>query len=407
MGRSTKTKVAKAEAEKAAWQNQLTQINQQAKQKAEIPEEPLINRILYFREFFIRDEKSFILKTKSSDRFKQTLELVRHVFQKYQTPSFMNYIWNTETKFQNGGGHYNRNRQQVTTRPFRRNFEHELWFVCVATGGSLHKEYFKEFFTKRETHTFLNCKHDLTIPEALVYAVCKADGASEGSALRVARTKLVEKKLNEFWKHAMRFFAKEEKITISEINDLVDYLDNRRRENEVQRIEGPKGQYTLIPRPKFELAGSGYTVASLFKKMKDWHYDLRRFKEMGEASWEGRDLEDSFFTLKTPNNKDTRWSFRQIKTAKALQQEGNAQRHCVYGYKDRCIRGDVSIWSLLQVEDEYGVPMERRKLTIEVTKDGVIVQARGVANRPATNGELTLLSSWASKNGLYMSYLYR
>jgi hypothetical protein len=369
---SKKPKPTKLEVEErklASVRARIAKQNQEQKKVKSKSGTPLINRISEYREYFVRDENLFVLKTKSSNRSKQTLELVRHVFQKYPVPSFMNYIWNNVD-----------DDKPVYGRQVPRYHEFEMWYICVATGGSLYKEYFKDkALSKKETHAFLNCKYDLTIPQALIYAICKSVGAKDGSALRVARSKLVEKKPTEFWKYVMRFFAHENNITIDQINDLVDYLNHKH-----------------VGNPTFTLAGSGQTVESLTKKMKDWHYDLRRMKVIGNATWDGLDVPDQTYNRKFRTGKVQRWFFKQIKTAKDLQQEGNSQRHCVLSYKDRCIKGSVSIWSLSN-EDEYGGT--HRKLTIEVTEAGSIIQARGIANRSATAEELTLVDAWAKDHG--------
>jgi len=369
---SKKPKPNKLEIEEAALAAASARIAKQNKEKKEAAAKanpPLLNRLEEYREYFVRDENLFVMKTKSANRAKQTLELVRYVFQKYPVPSFMNYIWEySGDTVQPGYGRAPGTRQ--------RYHEFEMWYICIATGGSLYKEYFKDkALSKKETHAFLNCKYDLTIPQALIYAICKCVGAKDGSALRVARSKLVEKKPTEFWKYVMRFFAHENNITIDQINDLVDYLNHKH-----------------VGNPTFTLAGSGQTVESLTKKMKDWHYDLRRMKVIGNATWDGLDVPDQTYNRKFRTGKVQRWFFKQIKTAKDLQQEGNSQRHCVLSYKDRCIKGSVSIWSLSN-EDEYGGT--HRKLTIEVTEAGSIVQARGIANRAATAEELTLVDAWA------------
>jgi hypothetical protein len=369
---SKKPKPTKLEVEErklASVRARIAKQNQEQKKVKSKSGTPLINRISEYREYFVRDENLFVLKTKSSNRSKQTLELVRHVFQKYPVPSFMNYIWNNVD-----------DDKPVYGRQVPRYHEFEMWYICIATGGSLYKEYFKDkALSKKETHAFLNCKYDLTIPQALIYAICKSVGAKDGSALRVARSKLVEKKPTEFWKYVMRFFAHENNITIDQINDLVDYLNHKH-----------------VGNPTFTLAGSGQTVESLTKKMKDWHYDLRRMKVIGNATWDGLDVPDQTYNRKFRTGKVQRWFFKQIKTAKDLQQEGNSQRHCVLSYKDRCIKGSVSIWSLSN-EDEYGGT--HRKLTIEVTEAGSIIQARGIANRSATAEELTLVDAWAKDHG--------
>jgi hypothetical protein len=379
----------KAEVEQAALDEMRARISKHSQeQKVAPPLPPISDRLKEYSEYFVRDENLFVQKTKSSDRTKQLIELVRHVFQKYPVPSFMNYIWTEPDQPSQTAGNPNYYRQ-VRENAIKKYAEYEMWYITIATGGSLYKEWFKAYnFTKRETHLFLTCRFDLTIPQAQVFAVGKAVGAKDGNALRVARSKLVEKNLkNEFWKHAIRFFAVETDLTVDLINDLTDYLNFKQNER------AQPGQVNFVP---FELAGSGHTLASLTKKMHDWHYDMRRIKVIGEASWEGIPVADQDYIRRGDDGKKSIWHFKQIKTAKELQQEGNAQRHCVFGYKGSCVAGSVSIWSLSH-QDEYGG--WHRKITIELTKGGNIVQARGLANRLARPDEVALMTKWASDHG--------
>lgn len=146
---SKKPKPTRLEVEEAALSAARARIAKQNQEKKEAEQKanpPLVTRVAEYKEYFVRDENLFVLKTKSANRAKQTLELVRHVFQKYPVPSFMNYIWG----YNDAQPGYGRNQ---------RYHEYEMWYICVATGGSLHKEYLKDkSLTKKETHTFLNCK---------------------------------------------------------------------------------------------------------------------------------------------------------------------------------------------------------------------------------------------------------
>lgn len=321
----------------------------------------LIEEIWTYRSQFIRDESRFVLKTKSANRSKQLLELVRHVFQRYPVPGFLDQAW----EIGNPANHFPGNA-----------FDFRQWYICVASGGSLHKQYLKEVFTKKETHLFLTCPYKLTIPQAIIFALGRALDVRDGAALRVAKTKIVEKPLDDFWKHGVRFFAQEPSCTIDRFNDLIDYLHFKRTEN-----------------AQFSLAGSGHTLASLTKKMHDWHHDLRRIRAIGNELWDGFPLPDVQYERKDEHGSRICWIFKQIKAARELQQEGNAQRHCVFGYKNGCVRGNLSIWSLT-LQDISGI---HRKVTIELRSDRSIVQARGLANRIPHANEMHIIRHWANQ----------
>lgn len=369
MGRKILAKKQKEIEENQKVQNILSTASKSLERKKAIPQEPLVKDIESFRSQFIRSENNFVLKTKSKDRAKQLKELVRHVFHKYTVPEFMFDIW-----------------VEKATNNIRKQFDFKQWYICVATGGSLYKEITKEYLTKKETHTFLTCSHNINIEQALVYAIAKCEGAIDGIALRIARSKINDKRIDEYWKQNIRWFAKNTPESISQINDLTDYLVAKK-----------------IEQPNFSLMGSGFTLQSLLKKMHDWHYDLRRLKAIGEAYWEGHALEDTSYDFKDQHNVDYTWHFYQIKSAKELQEEGNAQRHCVLSYKQSCIKGHCSIWSVKLGFAFESLKQAKRKLTIELKNDGSIVQVRGLANRQMKNDERTIVSKWAKDNGLYLN----
>lgn len=369
MGRKIVAKRQKEIEEKQKIQSILFNNTKTIERKKEAPQEPLVKDIEGFRARFIRSENDFVLKTKSKDRSKQLKELIRHVFHKYTVPEFMFDTWINNSK-----------------NAIRKQFDFKQWYICIATGGSLYKEITKDFLTKKETHIFLNCSHNISIEETLVYCIAKAEGAMDGIALRIARSKINDKPFNEYWKQNIRWFAKNVPSSIQEINDLSDYLQAKK-----------------IEQPNFSLMGSGFTLASLIKKMHDWHYDLRRLKAIGEANWEGHEINNAQYTYKDQYDVEYTWHFYQIKSAKELQEEGNAQRHCVLSYKRNCISGQCSIWSVKWGMSIDNFKQAKRKLTIEVRNDGTIVQARGLANRGMKSDEKAIVARWAKENGLYMN----
>lgn len=368
MGRKTLEKKQKEFEEKQKVKAILLNETKRIISKKSVAPTPLIEDISDYRQYFLRSEKDFSLKTKSKERAKQIKELVRHVFNKYTVPDFLYNVW-TEN----------------SNNLIRKQFDFKKWYICIANGGSLYKEITKEHLTKKETHIFLNCAHKVNIEEALLYAVAKCEGANDGIALRIARSKINEHTLSEYWKQNIRWFAKNTPESIAQINDLVDFLISKKQES-----------------PTFSLMGSGFTLPSLMKKMHDWHYDLRRLKAIGEASWEGHAINNETYTFTDQHKVEYTWHFYQIKSAKELQQEGNAQRHCVLSYKSRCINGSCSIWSLKLglINDTFN--QAKRKITIELNNNGTIVQARGLANRGLKNDEKAIIQRWAKENGLSM-----
>lgn len=326
-----------------------------------------------YQQHFLKDPKSFVPKSKSSNEEKRLLELVRYVFCKYRVGLPLTRVWLRKLPKPSQVGWRVRERQPKfhTTIPD----DPVDWFICVAQGGSLYKSYSKRYLTKMETHLFLNCPHDLSFEQILVWAAAKTFASNDGLALRLAHSKLNTLHFNPFLKTIIYFFAKNPPNSLEEINDLVDFIMYRQESN----------TWTL----------AGRTLDSLRQKCKDWHFELRRIKVMGIHEWEGAPIPDS--VIKTGSEQQPMvWRFTQIKTSKILAAEGTAMRHCVYGYRDSCIRGYTSIWSLCL--DEHG--NLSRKVTIELNNDGRIVQARGLANRLMRPEERHVVGLWARANGL-------
>ena len=366
MGRSTQVKNEKKAQAEDAVRYSFVRNNVLMKEKSIIPEKPLELDIAKYSSLAIRDIKSFTKKTKSKNRDKQVFELVRYAFGKYPVCSVLADAWNIDPD----------NKKSPIA-----NVDMKLWYICAARGGSLYKEHAKDYLSKKEVHNFLTCPHSLNMAEGLIYSVAKSMGASEGICLRIARSKIREKTFTDFWKNCVRFFAENTPDSVNAINDLTDFLQSRIQVNR---------DYTIF----------GNTLASLTKKMHDWHWELQRVKAMGDARWEGVGIADDEFIVKDAAGNETKWHMRQIKNSKDLAAEGTRMRHCVYSYKYGCVNGTLSIWSLSK-EDQFGKDVP--KVTIELRNEGYIAQARGLANRATRPEEKNIIRLWCARNHLRAS----
>lgn len=376
MGKQNKKKIEAFESSEMRFKqsiaNHSNKIKVENSTKQEVPAISEIEPELL--TFAINDPDSFKYTLKSSNRDKKVRMLAKFLFSKYKTPKILEQVWDGPSI----PGRTNTKKKSSAIR-------YRKWFVCAATGGSLYKEHLKSFLTKKEGLLFVNCPFDLTIDQALVYSIALAEDGRAGAALRIAKSKLNEKSYEtEFWKNVVKFFAQEDKTpeTVEQINDLVDFINAQKLENN-----------------NFNIFGNGWTLASLTKRMHDWHYDLRRSKKMGSFTWAGHDFKDFSLTKRKDEYNAEEWTITQIKSSKELLDEGKQQHHCVFGYKNSCIDGSASIWSL-KVNG-------KRKVTIEVRKsNNCIVQARGFANRKTTGEEDNLIRLWSNENNLNLSYRY-
>ncbi len=137
--------------------------------------------------------------------------------------------------------------------------------------------------------------------------------------------------------------------------------------------------------------------------MEDWHHALRRNNAIGGGAWSGSPLPDVDYATGKDHHRAI-WRLRQIKTGNELFREGERMHHCVASYKFACMQGTISIWSLAS---EYPIGRKNRGVTMEVTKDGPIVQCRGFANRLPYGNEVATAKRWANENGLTWAALER
>lgn len=378
MGGATKQKQQEKENNQARWDYSFARHNEERKTKNLQAEPPIANDLMPYKKFAIRPFENFEVRTKSKNKDKQRIEMVRFAFGKYRVSKALSNVWNT-TKENTILPIFNISDAEKEMADMKK------WYVCVATGGSLYKEYAKPFLSKKEVHCLITCNHEFSPNQLLCYAAAKAVADKNDSiCLKISHSKLREKTFNPFWKSVIAFFAKNPEVTKNQINDLTDYFTSRYNEN---------NNYSL----------AGNTLAALLKRMEDWHRDLQRAKNIGDHKWIGFDIQNNTFEKKGDNGEETTWVFKQILNSKALAAEGNAMRHCVYSYRNGCSNGELSVWSLVKINDMG----ESRKLTIELRKNKTIVQARGLANRSPRSEEKQILNAWCNQNGLHISpYIY-
>jgi hypothetical protein len=365
MGKATKRKQDAERAKTPDFSGFLLRSKTETAQKrAESERFNPIALISGYAEYAIRPLEIFEARTRSLNPQTRTRELLRYAFNQYSPPTFLYAAWETDTR---------KDYKYLFGVPE----EYRLWYLALAQGKSLYKECSLGLLSKKETFYFSTCSLPVSIPEAIWYSVIRAMGEGVASPLarKIASTKLSSQPVNEFWRGVARWFVKYAP-RVHQMNDLLDYITTRHREH-----------------PEWHLKDQ--TLSGLEKAMRSWHRDLSRTSSMVHLKWEGLALPDLVLERLEKGEKVT-WSFHQITTGKELAEEGNRQHHCVSSYAQRCATGTCSIWSVRQ-KDYFGT--ESRVLTVEVDRGGNIGQIRGYANRLARPVELSILKSFAAKNG--------
>lgn len=314
---------------------------------------------------------------KSQNPGKIRLTIAQHLYGKYKIPACLQSAWLIETGDK---------RFLETIRE---------WFICAGTGGSLYKQYFKGILTKQEVHALSTCTCTADIHEALIYALA-IQHKNGKIAQRLMHTKLPRRRTglelitqkkhvpgpgvgssiivpNEATHEMVDFFCRHPELTVPKINDLIDFFEHSYRQPE---------KFTLY----------GRTLESVKRKSIEWH--RTQVKYAGPyREWEGFRLHNVLYNNENYDPKSyDEWTFTQLLNSNVLTDEGVKQRHCVAGYTGSCVSGSISIWSLKL--------NGKRALTIEMTRDHTIVQARGLANRNARPEEVKVLKRWAMDQGL-------
>src|SRR5580704_7561109 len=107
----------------------------------------------------------------------------------------------------------------------------------------------------------------------------------------------------------------------------------------------------------------GRTVASILRLVEEWHKQLGQNTTQPSLSWRHSPIGDFRLIEGSESLGNMRvWTITELLTSRALFLEGQAMRHCVATYAERCAHKQTSIW-LMQVENQRG---KHRVLTIEV-----------------------------------------
>ncbi len=327
------------------------------------------------RGYALREPEEWRCRLKSRQVERRFFELIRFVFARYRVPAHLERVWldEVEDDFVDRIATPNLAGGRRPGAPDLR-----YWYLTVAQGGSLYKFETHPYLSRQETHHFLNAPPEIaSAKQGLWYAIARAQTDRTDAALNVARSRVANYSIaSTFWKEVARFFARYPLAT-HEINDLADFLVVTKREDEAFSLKG-------------------LTLASLERRVEDWHLALRRNSAVCGGAWAGRLLPDVDYEV-GDGAKQAIWHMRQIKTGDGLFDEGRRMHHCVVTYKAACMQGYCSIWSLTS---EFPIGRINRGVTIEVLKDGHIVQCRGFANRLPYANEATMVKRWAREHGL-------
>jgi hypothetical protein len=327
-------------------------------------------------ERIIRPIKSWVCTSYNPD--KQVIQLIRHLFVKYPVPPFM-YACMLKTY------------DSITNQDYvGRQSVFCSWFLTIAQGESFQKRV-KGIMTKQEAVMFLKAPSDNKINANVWWAKMMVAGIS----LKVT-TKLIDRIFGGLWiedpdgnfAEAIQFYARYhnemDKDTFDELTDFI--------------------YHKLMNERTFSFKGR--TISSMINLSNEWHRLMQRAKLGSHIQWNGMGIPKWNYV-----GRNFYWECFELVTNKDLSNEGRKQRHCVYGYVDRCMHGGSAIFSLRKYTKEivnydeenqpvYGGTNEQGRLTIEINPGTrQMVQVRGPLNRASEKDEREILKLWAGQYG--------
>lgn len=305
---------------------------------------------------------------------KQIHGLLDHMFVRYPVPGFLYQAC------RKGAGH-----------PFEDMHEmYRQWFLSLAQGGSFSK-LVKAFMTSKEAYVFLSAPSGARIHENVWWAKMKVAGLPTPVIERLRERVFAHYffddphgRLGEMIQFYARYHEGMDRVTFGEITDFLEWkLRN-------------DGAFSL----------KGRTLNSVTKLTNEWHHLMQKARLGHSVEWKGLGFLDWEYEAK-----DRIWTVCELRNNKELLNEGRKQKHCVYSYVQACVGGRTTIFSMRAYRKIVGGynddgtviwnrSCELERITIEVNSHRMVVQIRGLMNRPPTDNEKLYLRHWAGERGL-------
>lgn len=375
---------------KQAWREkqdaELRQVLQKAKVKARANDQGAAKRLPadglacylalpLYNAYNLREPDSFRSRTYNLAR--QVLSLIDYLFVKYPVPVFLYRSMLSKSGLQLV---FEEGNRKDKPHQLPAEFKYNHWFFAVAQGESFAKAS-KGELTKREAHWFLQAPGGNSIEDNLFWAKAAAAGLPQAGCdyltqrLRPGNLAQIGDRLPDM----LRFYAEAwPEMRGHDYDEITDFVR------------------AAVLDPAFSFKGR--TFGSMRKLCHEWHRTVYSAKVRDYQSWAP--------TLPLWEDRSPARLLRAIELTsnRALADEGQKQRHCVYTYTDQCLHGRSCIVSLRWYEEFSGdiaPPRELSRLTVEISPASRrIVQVRGKMNRLATAEEMKGLRLWAGVHGL-------
>jgi hypothetical protein len=295
---------------------------------------------------------------------------------RYPVPGFMDSVWD------------------LAAGP--EGFRQQSWYIRLGRGTSFRALSLPLVLTRKMEHYVRQAPDHYTVSQAFRYGEIRGLGGSEALAREIVAGRLGQKiECPEFWRTVLWFFLAHPEMGLEQVNPIIDFIHaNKFAGEEAVTEHGVRRR----PAPWPDFSMKGRTFKSILRLACAWHSDLSMGEKGRSFSWTKSGIPDYRFSEKRDGEeKDRDWSIQEILESRALQAEGRAMRHCVYGYANQCWRGETTIWSLrLRINDH-----EKSMVTIQVDpRKRAIIQARAKCNMRPGGQSNEIIRRWAAWAGL-------
>ena len=304
----------------------------------------ILYKLIILEDFYIKNWTSF--KPKTYNRFSQLSELLRFLFCKFKTPTFMDSLW-----FNRPGGYIYGDYSN---------------FIEYGSGVSPKQwSHFNLKFTNKMYHYFINSKYK-EFNNAILDAIVKGNEGSTELVNKLINTTIIEKvEIHKIHKFISWISKQGDMISLNQLQEIIDFLYAQHNDFNFK----------------------GRTLKSMCDMSNKWHNEIQQAKITKQFKWEPK--------LKNENNSiiqnDVIYTFKELESIKELSEEGKALHHCVYSYNNECSKGLCSIVSMKKDIQKL--------LTIEI-RNNKICQIKGNCNRLPTSQENNIIYKWAIKNNI-------
>lgn len=316
----------------------------------------VIHNISAFGNKIVRDIYGWENNNFNADE--QISSLLKYCFTKYETPQFLEQSFYYSHKL------------------------HMLWYVQLGSGKSVKDlSQLQVKLTHKMAHEFRDAPTYFEVNEALRYAQALGYGATKQAAKLIAfsRLSIIRDGQEEFWSTVVQFFAKIERLETNELNQMVDYLSFKFREDAAFSMKGR-------------------TFNALLHQTNDWHRRMYINRDVGRVlSWKSSGIQP-LNKVEIVNGRKIVYKTIELQNSIELYDEGMAMQHCVAEYDEDCSDGTCSIFSL-QMQEE-GKALERLA-TLEVEFPRMeIVQAKAKYNQEPNEKALEMMNHWITNSKL-------